>query len=64
MSVQNIAVSIHVQEQVITGVVSLLPGRRLSDYLNSDLVKQTNGTSTFLTLNDATILNADGAKKG
>ena len=59
---QNVAVAVHTQEEVLTGVVSLSPGKRLSDFLNSDFIKQSDSSGMFLKLTDVTIDRADGIK--
>ena len=59
---QNVAVTVHTQEQVLTGVVSLSPDKRLSDFLNSDFTKQSDSSGMFLKLTDVTIDRADGIK--
>ena len=59
---QNVAVTVHTQEQVLTGVVSLSPRKRLSDFLNSDFTKQSDSSGMFLKLTDVTIDRGDGIK--
>ena len=60
---QNVAVVVHMQEQVLTGVVSLSSGRRLSDILNTNSIKQSDSSGTFLKLADVTIDSTDGIKE-
>lgn len=63
MYAQNVAVSVHMPAQVLTGVVSLSPERRLSDFLNGDFIGQSNSSGTFLKLTDVTIFHTDGTKE-
>ena len=63
MNMQNVAVVVDMWEQVLTGVVSLPPGIRLSDFLNGDSIGQSDGSGTFLELSDVTISRADGTKE-
>ena len=60
---QNVDVAVHMQEQVVTGVVSLPPEERLSDFLNSDFNTQSDSSGRFLKLTDAIIDSADGIKQ-
>ena len=60
---QNVDVIVHIQGQVVTGVISLPDGKRLSDYLNGDFNKQSYGSGKFLELTDAKTDSGDGIKK-
>ena len=63
MHKQYVPIAVHMQAQVMTGIVSFPSGRRLSDFLNGDLTGQPNRPCAFLELNAVTIFHADGAKE-
>lgn len=63
MSTQNVLVVVHMPAQVLTGFVSLPPGKRLSDFLNGDLIGQSNNSGMFLKLTDVAISHADGTQE-
>ncbi len=60
---QYIAVAVHMQDKVLTGFISLPPVRRLSDFINDDLIGHANGRCGFLELDAVTIFHADGTKE-
>ena len=63
MDRQNIDVVVHLDSEVLTGVVSLPPERRLSDFVNYDLVEHSETSGIFLKLTDVTISRPDGTKE-
>ena len=60
---QYVSVAVHMEEEVVTGVISVPSRRRLSDFLTSSSTKQSGSSGTFLKLTDVVIDSADGVKK-
>jgi hypothetical protein len=63
MDMQNIGLAVHLDSEVLTGIISLASEIRLSDFVNYDLVGQSETIGIFLKLTDATISRADGTKE-
>ena len=63
MCADRIPVSVYVDTEVLTGHVFLLPGKRLSDLLNSAVVTQSEKKDAFLELSDVTIFRGDDTKE-
>ncbi len=59
MSTQNVAVSVYMHEQTLTGNIQVPHLKRLSDLLNYNPGGQAD---TFITLTDVTMTLADGTK--
>ncbi len=59
MSTQNVAVSVHLNEQTLTGNIQVPHLKRLSDFLNYNPGGQAD---SFITLTDVAMTLADGIK--
>ncbi len=62
MSIQNVAVSVHLNEQTLAGYIQIPHLKRLSDLLNYDPEGQADTGDTLITLTDVTMSQADGTK--
>ena len=63
MHTQSVAVVLYMDSQILTGFVSLPSERRLLDFLNYDLIGQSEAIGTYLKLTDSTISNVDGTRE-
>jgi hypothetical protein len=63
MSIQNVAVSVHLNEQTLAGYIQIPHLKRLSDLLNCNPSGQADTSDTFITLTDVTMSYADGTKE-
>ena len=63
MYAQSVAVALYMDSQVLTGFLSVPSGKRLSDFLNYDLVGQSETIGTYLKLTDSTVSNTDGTRE-
>jgi len=63
MYTQNVGVAVYMDTDILIGSVSLPSSRRLSDFLNCELIGQSKTSNKFLKLTDVTICHADGTKE-
>jgi hypothetical protein len=59
MPKQKIKVVIYMETQTLTGILELVDGQRLSDFLNDETSTQINSSCRFIQLNEVTIYQAD-----
>ena len=62
MTTQQVTVAVHMESQILTGLMKIPEGRRLSDYLNTEFDHQGDKI-TFIELNDVKVSYHDGKQE-